>query len=195
MSSAAAGDSIVNAGTSRRCYQLKYSVPNSLLIMATSSSPSHNENRLETARLLASKCDPIPWEASTTYYTRLWKTKFRLIQKEFITDNDLEDLAHTINEGKIDKKFVDTVMQVTWEQCIKRDYWYDYSTTRKTRLRGSAMKDKEVKSTLGSARLASESVYIPDAWTVLDCVVERVRILITRVLANNTRAYPVRLGT
>jgi hypothetical protein len=47
--------------------------------------------------------------------------------------------------------------------------------------------DKEVKEILGSARLTSESLSIPNALEIFKCVVERVRILITRVLANNTR--------
>jgi hypothetical protein len=151
--------------------------------MAASKSPSHNVNKFETAKLLASKCDPIPWEAASTYYTRLWNTKFRQIQGKFVSDDDLDNASGvTDDEGDISR-----LMQVAEEQCvIKREYWNDYSTPE-ARPRWSATTDKEVKEILGSARLTSESLNIPNALKVIKCVVERVRILITRVLTNNTR--------
>jgi hypothetical protein len=155
--------------------------------MTTSKSPSHNANKLETAKLLASKCDPIPWEAASTYYTRLWNTKFRQIQEKFASDDDLDN-ASLIIYGKDD---ITRLMRVASErQCIKRVHRNDYSTPE-ARPRWSVTTDKEVKEIFGSARLTSESFNIPNALKIFECVVERVRILITRVLTNNTRANHV----
>jgi hypothetical protein len=161
-------------------YQIVY-----LSIMATSKTPSHNANKLETAQLLALKCDPIPWEAARTYYTRLWDTKFRQIEGKL--DNSYDDL---VNAGGVDydETAVDSLLYlVSREQCFKRAYSNDFSTPE-ARPRCSVTTDKEVKEILGSARLASESLIIPDVLTISKCVVERVRVLITHVFANNARA-------
>jgi hypothetical protein len=154
--------------------------------MATSKSPFHNANKLETAKLLTSKCDPIPWDAANTYYTRLWNTKFRQIQEKFVSDDNLDNASGVSG----DQGDINRLMRVAKEQCIKREYWNDYSTPE-TCPRWSATTDKEVKEILGSARLTSESLNIPDALKIFKCVVERVRILITRVFTNYTRANHV----
>jgi hypothetical protein len=154
--------------------------------MATSKSPSHNANKLETAKLLTSKCDSIPWEAASTYYTRLWNTKFRQIQEKFVSDDDLDNASGVGG----DESDINRLMRVAKEQCIKREYWNDYSTPEACP-RWSVTTDKEVKEILGSARLTSESLNIPNALKIFKCVVERVRILITRVPTNNTRANHV----
>jgi hypothetical protein len=151
--------------------------------MATSESPSHNANKLETAKLLASKCDPIPWEAANTYYTRLWNTKFREIKEKFGSDDYLEN-AIGVFYGTND--FSPLLKIANEEQCFKREYWNDHPTPE-ARPRGSVTTDKEIIEVLGSARLTSESLNIPDASTIFKCVVERVRI-ITHVFTNNARA-------
>ena len=152
--------------------------------MATSKSLSHNANKLETAKLLASKCDPIPWEAASTYYTRLWNTKFRQIQGKF----DIDDALGNARSDLYDTDAIGRLIKLAEEErCFKREYWNDYSTPE-ARPGWSVTTDKEVKEILGSARLTSESLNIPDALTIFKCVVERVRISITQAFTNNVRA-------
>jgi hypothetical protein len=152
--------------------------------MATSKSVSHNANELETAKLLASKCDPIPWEAASTYYTRLWNVKFRLIQGKL----DIDDYLDNASGVNYDASIIERLMKfAAEEQCFKREYGNDYSTPG-ARPGWSVTTDKEVKEIFGSARLTSESLNIPDALTIFKCVVERVCILITQAFTNNARA-------
>jgi hypothetical protein len=152
--------------------------------MATSKSLSHNANKLETAKLLASKCDPIPWEAASTYYTRLWNTKFRQIQGKVDINNDLNNASGDNYNPSVIKRLINLAQE---DQCFKREYWNDDSTPE-ARPGWSVTTDKEVKEILGSARLTSESLNIPDALTIFKCVAERVRILISHAFTNNARA-------
>jgi len=155
--------------------------------MATSKSPSHNANKLETAKLLTSKCDSIPWEAASTYYTRLWNTKFRQIQGKVDINNGLNNAYGDNYNSSVIERLINLAQK---DQCFKREYWNDDSTPE-ARPGWSVTTDKEVKEILGSARLTSESLNIPNALKIFKCVVERVRILITRVPTNNTRANHV----